>query len=112
MAAISGIDITGPAPNVNFAQMGHHIGKRVTLVGRVEGVQGNSIQVKAADEGTVTVMLRGPAPQEAYVSVVGTVESPNTLREEGHSSFGNTFGERGAGVCGSVPRLASRCCWG
>jgi replication factor A3 len=87
------VDTSGAAPRVNFEQMQNFIGKQVLLVGKVESVQGNSLVVSAADQGKVTVLLRGAAPQEAYVEVLGSVESPNTLREECHTSFGSNFGE-------------------
>lgn len=88
----TGVDVTAPAPRVNFELMNSYIGKRVKLVGKVEGVQGNMMKVKAADEGTVDVMLHSAAPMDAFVEVDGTVESPNTLREESICGFGNNFG--------------------
>ena len=91
---VAGIDVTAPAPRVNFELMNNYIGKRVKLVGKVESVQGTTMKVKAADEGVVDVMLKSAAPQDAYVEIDGTVESPNTLREESIIGFGNNFGER------------------
>jgi len=90
---VSGVDITAPAPRVNFELMQNYIGKRVKLVGKVEGVQGNVLRVKAADEGVVEVLLKGAAPADAYVEIDGTVESPNTLREEAITGFGSNFGK-------------------
>lgn len=90
---VTGIDITAPAPRVNFELMANYIGKRVKLVGKVEGVQGQILRVKAADEGIVEVLLRSSVPEDLFVEIDGTVESPNTLREESIAGFGNSFGE-------------------
>ena len=93
--ATSGIDVTAPAPRVNFELMSHYIGKRVKLVGRVEngGVQNGVLKVKAADEGTVDVIVHSAVPQDLFVEVDGTVESPNTIREDSIIGFGNSFGK-------------------
>ncbi|KDD74044.1 hypothetical protein H632_c1625p0 [Helicosporidium sp. ATCC 50920] len=71
--------------------MSQYIGKRVRMVGKVEGVQGNSLQLRAADDGMVTVFLRGAAPSDSYIEVEGNVESPNTIRETACTPFGNNF---------------------
>lgn len=43
--------------------MSQYIGKRVTLVGKVDGVEGNTLRLKTSDDGMVTVSLQGAAPQ-------------------------------------------------
>lgn len=58
---MSSLDVTAPAPRVNFALMGQHIGKRVTIVGRVEGVEGSTLRLKTSDDGLVNVNLQGAA---------------------------------------------------
>ena len=63
MSSNASIDVTAPAPRVNFELMSTYIGKRVTLVGKVEGVDGNTMRLKASDDGMVTVRLQGVAPQ-------------------------------------------------
>ena len=104
MAAAAGgsLDTSAPAPRVNFEQMGQLIGKRVKLAGHVGALTGNQLAVKAADEGVVTVLLAGAAPQSQYAEFEGTVESPNTLREESHTDFGAAFGEEREGWGGWV----------
>lgn len=87
------LDCSAPAPRVNFEQMVNFIGQRVKLVGKVEGIEGSVLKVKAADDGMVDVILKGAAPQDMYVEIDGTVESPNSVREESHAGFGNNFGE-------------------
>ena len=57
------LDITAPSPRVNFQLMSQYIGKRVTLVGRVDGVEGNTLRLKTSDDGVVTVSLQGAVPQ-------------------------------------------------
>lgn len=90
-----GVDITAPAIRVNFELMAQYIGKRVRLVGRVEngGVQNGILRVKAADEGLVQVLVHGAVPQDMYVEIDGTVEAPDTIREESIVGYGNNFGE-------------------
>ena len=57
------LDISAPSPRVNFQLMSQYIGKRVTLVGKVDGVEGNTLRLKTSDDGMVTVSLQGAAPQ-------------------------------------------------
>ena len=57
------LDISAPSPRVNFQLMSQYIGKRVTLVGRVDGVEGNTLRLKTSDDGVVTVSLQGAVPQ-------------------------------------------------
>ncbi len=91
---MAAIDISAPGPRVNMAMMKDLLGKRVTLVGRVEGgLQNGILHVKASDEGLVEVVLQGAVPQDAFVEVEGVVESPNTLREQSIIGYGNTFGQ-------------------
>lgn len=96
---MKGIDTSAPSPHVNFQLMSQYIGKRVRMVGKVEGVQGNSLQLRAADDGMVTVFLRGAAPSDSYIEVEGNVESPNTIRETACTPFGNNFGAWDAFFC-------------
>jgi hypothetical protein len=88
------LDVTAPAPRVNFQLMQQFVGKRVTLVGKAEGVQNGKLRVKAADDGMVEVQLRSAVPNDLYVEVEGVVMSPNTIAEESIVGYGNTFGER------------------
>ncbi|EFN58755.1 hypothetical protein CHLNCDRAFT_140465 [Chlorella variabilis] len=89
---MSSLDVTAPAPRVNFALMGQHIGKRVTIVGRVEGVEGSTLRLKTSDDGLVNVNLQGAAvPQCTFLEVEGVVASPNTLTGEASCSFGDNF---------------------
>ena len=89
---VNGIDVTAPAPRVNFELLSQFMGKRVKLVGKVEEISGNVMKVKASDDGIVEVLLKGAAPEDAFVEVDGTVEGPNSLREESSIGFGNSFG--------------------
>ena len=57
------LDTTAPSPRVNFGLLPQFVGKRVTLVGRVEGIEGNTLRLKTSDDGLVTVNLQGIAPQ-------------------------------------------------
>jgi hypothetical protein len=93
MAQQTGIDVTQPLPRVNYETMGQYVGKRVKLVGKVEGIQGNVLRLKAADDGMVEVRMTGSAPADAYVEVDGTVERAGILVEDAMCGFGNTFGK-------------------
>lgn len=92
---MSGFDTTQPAPRVNFELMSQYHGKRVRVVGKVEGVQGSILRIKAADDGNVEVELpQGlSVPADSYVEVDGTVKSPGVMAAETISGFGNQFGK-------------------
>lgn len=60
---MSGLDVTSPAPRVNFESLGQFIGKRVTIVGRVEGVEGSTLRLKTSDDSVVNVTMRNAVPQ-------------------------------------------------
>ena len=57
------LDCSNPAPRVNFQQLGQFVGKRVTLVGRIEGVDGNTLQLRTPHNGVIAVQLQNVAPQ-------------------------------------------------
>jgi len=90
---VTGVDVTNPAPRVNFELMNHYIGKRVTLVGKVENgaVENGVLKVKTSDEGMVDVIVTSAVPQEIFVEVDGIVESTNTIRGDSIVGFGNSF---------------------
>jgi Replication factor A protein 3 len=92
---ISGIEINNPAPRVNFQLMNNYVGKRVTLVGKVENgaVENGILKVKTADEGMVDVLVTSMVPQDMFVEIDGIVESANTIRENSITGFGNSFGK-------------------
>ncbi|KAL4426964.1 hypothetical protein ABPG77_009525 [Micractinium sp. CCAP 211/92] len=87
----AGLDITAPCPRVNAQLMGEFVGKKVRLVGRVDGVEGSSMRLRTSDDGTVTVNLQGVAPQCQIVEVEGVVNSPNTITEESTCSLTDNF---------------------
>lgn len=57
------LDCSNPAPRVNFQDLGQFVGKRVTIVGRIEGIEGNTLQLRLPDDGVVAVQLQNMAPQ-------------------------------------------------
>jgi len=57
------LDCSNPAPRVNAQQLSQFVGKRVTLVGRIEGVEGNTLQLLTPDNGVIAVQLQNMAPQ-------------------------------------------------
>lgn len=87
-----GIDVTAPCPRVNFELMSHYTGKRVRFVGKVEQISENTMKVRSSDDSMVEVILSGAAPDGPYVEIDGTVEGPNTIREDSSTSFGSSFG--------------------
>jgi len=92
---ITGVDVTNPAPRVNFELMNQYIGKRVTLVGKVDNgaVDNGVLKVKTSDEGMVDVIVTSAVPQDMFVEVDGIVESTNTIRGDSIVGFGNSFGK-------------------
>jgi len=87
-----GIDVTAPCPRVNFEIMSQYTGKRVRFVGKVEQISENTMKVRSSDDSIVEVILSGAAPDGPYVEIDGTVEGPNTIREDSSTSFGSSFG--------------------
>ncbi len=100
-------DLTQSTPRVNAGLMGRFVGQRVKLVGQVASVNGSNLTLKTADEATVTVILAGDPPADQFLEVEGTVESPNTVKEESHTGFGTSFGECRRRTLAS---RASSCC--
>lgn len=86
-----GIDVTAPCPRVNFELMSQYTGKRVRFVGKVEQISENTMKVRSSDDSIVEVILSGAAPDGPYVEIDGTVEGPNTIREDSSTSFGSSF---------------------
>ncbi len=87
------------APRVNFELLQRFIERRVRLVGHVENLQNNVLQLTTVDNGTVNVLIKpGLGFDSPFVEVEGIVESPNTLRELDHTNFGSNFGEAEEGV--------------
>ena len=68
---MSGLDCTAPVPRVNAELMGQYVGKRVKLVGRVEGAEGSTLRLRAPDETVVTVNMANPVPQVCCSPGVG-----------------------------------------
>ncbi|KAK9814149.1 hypothetical protein WJX72_001287 [[Myrmecia] bisecta] len=86
------MDTSDPAPRVNFELLQRYIGKKVRLVGKVMGLDGDLLTVKAADQGLVYVkVLPGAGHASEYVEIDGIVESPNTVQEQQHVEFGSNF---------------------
>lgn len=67
-----GLDITAPCPRVNAQLMGEFVGKKVRLVGRVDGVDGGTLRLRTCDDVLVTVNLQGVAPQVRTNTVTAT----------------------------------------
>ncbi|KAI3436844.1 hypothetical protein D9Q98_006254 [Chlorella vulgaris] len=87
----SSLDITCPSPRVNFQSLGQFVGKRVTIVGSVVGVDGNTLQLKTSDDQVVNIQMQGAVPQCKVLEVQGMVASPNTVTEESCCPFGDNF---------------------
>lgn len=60
---MAGIDATAPSPRVNFGLLPQFIGKRVSIVGKVEALEGTTLKLRTSDDGVVIVNLSGIAPQ-------------------------------------------------
>lgn len=60
---MSCVDITAPAPRVNYQLLSQYIGKRVAIVGKIEGFEGNALRLRTSDDAMLTVHLQGAVPQ-------------------------------------------------
>ena len=71
------MDISQPSPRVNGELMARYVGKKVLLVGKKEGEDGASMQLRTADGKMVTVALKqGEAPVTTdFVEFEGMVEA-------------------------------------
>lgn len=88
------MDVSEPTPRVNFELMQRHMHKKVLLVGQIEGIENNVARVRAADGGTVQVMIKqGGVFDSAFVQFEGIVESPTQLTEVDHTGFGSDLGK-------------------
>ena len=87
------MDTSAPAPRVNGELMSRFSGKKVLLVGKVEGSDGSSLNLRTPDDKMVRVQLApgSPSPATAYVEFEGMVEGPDALTETSHVDFGNEF---------------------
>ncbi|PRW56128.1 replication A 14 kDa subunit B [Chlorella sorokiniana] len=90
-SSMATIDCSNPAPRVTFQQLGQFVGKRVTLVGRIEGVDGNTLQLRTPDNGVVAVQLQSIAPQTSLLEVQGLVNSPTSLTEDSLTQLSDNF---------------------
>lgn len=88
------MDVSAPAPRVNFELMQRHMHKKVLLVGQIESRDSNVTRVRAADGGVVQVRIDPSIQFETkYVEFEGIVESPTQLAASNHKTFGDTFGQ-------------------
>ncbi|KAI7843805.1 hypothetical protein COHA_002703 [Chlorella ohadii] len=85
------LDCSNPAPRVNAQQLSQFVGKRVTLVGRIEGVEGNTLQLRTPDNGVIAVQLQNMAPQVSLLEVQGLVNSPTSVTEETLTPLSDNF---------------------
>ena len=87
------MDVSEPAPRVNFDLMQRHMHKKVLLVGQIESRDNNVARVRAVDGGTVQVMIQsGMMFESKFVQFEGIVESPTQLSALSHTSFGDNLG--------------------
>lgn len=81
-----------PTPRVGYSQLKDFIGKRVIFVGKVENLESGVVHLQAPDGSRVKVQANSTY-DTAYVEVLGTVVDPETIREELHVHYGESFGE-------------------
>lgn len=79
-----------PTPRVGYSQLKDFIGKRVLFVGKVDTIEGGIVQLLAPDGSRVKVHANTPF-DTAFVEVLGTVMDPESIREELHVHFGDSF---------------------
>jgi len=81
-----------PTPRVGFAQLKNMIGRRVLFVGRVETLDNGVVRMAAPDGSKVSIQATGMF-ETPFAEVQGIVVDPQTIREESHVNFGESFGE-------------------
>ena len=87
------MDTTAPSPRVNGELMTRFVGKKVLLVGKNEGSDGSSVNLRTPDDKMVRVQLApgSPAITTAFVEFEGMVDSADTMTETSHVDFGDEF---------------------
>lgn len=102
-----------PTPRVGVAQLKNFVGRTVIFVGKVDSMENGVVVMHAPDGARVTVQPTSHF-DSPFVEVTGVVVDPQTIREESHVSYGDSFGARacvGVGVvgacrsCTASPRL-------
>ncbi len=79
-------------PRVGGQQLKNFVGRKVIFVGRVENMEGSMVHMRAADNEMVSVQSSS-APGSPIIEIVGTVQDPRTIVEEGHVNLNENFGE-------------------
>ncbi|KAK9805366.1 hypothetical protein WJX73_007296 [Symbiochloris irregularis] len=87
------MEVSNAKPRVNFSQLRKFMGKKVLLVGEIQVMQNNTVRMKAADGGMVTVELtKGPHFDGGeFWEFEGVVQSPTSVKEESRTSYGDRF---------------------
>lgn len=80
-----------PTPRVGYSQLKDFIGKRVIFVGKMDTVEGGIVHLHAPDGSRVKVHANSTY-DTTYVEVLGTVIDPESIREESHVHYGESFG--------------------
>lgn len=102
-------------PRVGFGQLKSFVGRSVIFVGRVESMEGGVVVMQAPDGSHVHVQASSSF-DTPFVEVTGVVVDPQTIREESHVDYGDSFGacerarcmvlggrlKRRRGLCGSL----------
>mmetsp|Transcript_38446 Transcript_38446/g.46379 ORF Transcript_38446/g.46379 Transcript_38446/m.46379 type:complete len:108 (+) Transcript_38446:89-412(+) len=84
------MDVSSPLPRVNGELLGRFIGQKVLLVCKQEGVEGNTMRVKAPDGAPVSVELHETSGYDTeYLEFEGLVQSPTLVQATAHTNFGN-----------------------
>lgn len=93
LANFQAMNTSSAAPHVNFELLSRYQNRRVRLAGSIVSQQNDTMQVKAADEGTVSVKLSAPNSADAkFILITGMVTGRDSISEERSQPMGNDFG--------------------
>ncbi|PWA38335.1 Nucleic acid-binding, OB-fold [Artemisia annua] len=86
------MDTSNPAVIVNGAFMTSYVGRRVRTVIQVVRADASGVTGRSTDEKQIVVKGHVPSPLTTFVEVIGVADSPQSIRAEIVTNFGDSFG--------------------
>ncbi|PWA37912.1 Nucleic acid-binding, OB-fold [Artemisia annua] len=85
------MDTSNPAVIVNGAFMTSYVGRRVRTVIQVVRADASGVTGRSTDEKQIVVKGHVPSPLTTFVEVIGVADSPQSIRAEIVTNFGDSF---------------------
>ncbi|CAH9134829.1 unnamed protein product [Cuscuta epithymum] len=85
------MDLSNPAVFVNAEILRMHVGRRVRAVIQVIRSDGGTVTGKSTDEQQIFIKGVAPGPLSTFVEVIGIADSPQSIRADIWTNFGDTL---------------------